>query len=295
MPQKIPVRSGSPASGTLPTSEAESRDYLLSLCWPHGEALCPRCSHRKIYSLSGRRMRCASCKYTFREFSGRWLNNGGLACSEWVALIKLFAEEKSVRRMTELLGLSHNTVYKALTAVRFSILAHALDAPQFLGPRTGLNSYLKGNRLTGGPKDMSMDTIPVYGILEKNGWVFIDLVPGLQAETVFHFHLNFHLKLVRSGNLVYTDRYREYDAMLFCGNDTLPYDCIRYYSAPARIDAMDSQFWAFARNRLKRFRGIPRRRFPLYLKELEFRFNNREQDLFPLLAQRLCGLVQEYC
>lgn len=278
---------------TLLASETEARDYLLSLCRPDGEPVCPRCNHHKIYSLSGKRLRCANCKYTFQEFSGRWLNNGALSSSEWLALIKLFAEEKSVHQMTELLGLSYNTVYKALTAVRFSILAHALDAPQLLGPQTGLDSYLKGNRLTGGPKDMRMDTIPVYGILEQDSWVFIDLIPGLQAETVFHFHLNFHLKLVRSGNLVYTDRYKDYDAMIFCGNDTLPYDCIRRYDAPARIDAMDSHFWAFARNRLKRFRGISCQRFPLYLKELEFRFNNRDNDLFPLLASRICGLVQK--
>lgn len=280
---------------TLLASETEAREYLLSLCWPDGEPLCPRCGHRKIYSLSGKRLRCASCKYTFQEFSGRWLNNGALSCSEWLALIKLFSEEKSVHQMTELLGLSYNTVYKALTAVRFSILAHAQDAPQLLGSQTGLDSYLKGNRLTGGPKDMRMDTIPVYGVLEKDSWVFIDLIPGLQAETVFHFHLNFHLKLVRSGNLVYTDRYKDYDAMIFCGNDTLPYDCIRRYDQPARIDAVDSRFWAFARNRLKRFRGISCQRFPLYLKELEFRFNNREHDIFPLLARRICGLVQKCC
>ena len=31
--------------------------------------------------------------------------------------------------------------------------------------------------------------------------------------------------------------------------------------------------------------------FPLYLKELEFRYNNRDRDLFELVAKYLCDLV----
>lgn len=277
----------------LLASETKARDYLLSLCWPDNEPLCPRCGRHKIYTLSGERLRCASCRYTFQSFSGRWVNNGALSSSEWLGLLKLFAEEKTVNQITESLRLSYNTVYKALTAVRFAILSHALDAAQLISPQTGLDSYLKGSRLTGGPKDMHMDTIPVYGILEKDNWVFIDLIPGMQAETVFHFHLNFHIKMERSGNLVYTDRYKEYDAMILCGNDSLPYNCIKRYDGPLRIDDTQSRFWAFAHHRLKSFRGISCQRFPLYLKEMEFRFNNREHDLFPLLAERLCGLVEK--
>ncbi|WP_147820188.1 transposase [Salidesulfovibrio onnuriiensis] len=273
-------------------SEAEAHDYLLSLCRPDGAPLCPRCGCRRIYTLSGSRMRCAECKYTFHEFSGRWLDNGALSCSQWLELLRCFAEEQSVDSITERLGLSCNTVYKALTVVRFSILAHAQDAAQLLGPQTGLDSFLNGSRLTGGPTRMRMETIPVYGILTKDDWAFIDLVPGLRAETVFHFHLNFQLKLERLGNLIYSERYRHYDALILCGNNALPYDCIRRHRTPVHIDVMDSGFWAFARHRIKRFRGISCQRFPLYLKELEFRFNNREQDIFPLLTRRICGLVR---
>ena len=32
-------------------------------------------------------------------------------------------------------------------------------------------------------------------------------------------------------------------------------------------------------------------RFPYYLKELEFRYNHRKTDLFPLITKSLCNLV----
>ncbi|WP_394705777.1 MULTISPECIES: transposase [Pseudodesulfovibrio] len=269
----------------------KAREYLLARTWPLGDPFCPRCGHRKVYSLSGERLRCASCKYTFQPFSGRWINNGALTPSEWLRLIVLFVEERSVHQMKEELGLSYNTVYKALTAIRFAILAHALDARQLISQATGLDSYLKGNRLTGGPREMRMDTIPVYGILRREELVFVDLVPGFQAETLFHFHMNFHLKLIRSGNLVYTDRYKEYDALMFCGNDSLPYEIIRRYDEPPHIDAVRDEFWEYAQVRIKKFRGISCQRFPLYMKELEFRFNNRDKSLPEILAAYLCALV----
>ncbi|WP_243544548.1 IS1595 family transposase [Pseudodesulfovibrio tunisiensis] len=274
-------------------NEQRAREFLLAHCWPGGEPYCPRCGNRKIYTLSGQRLRCSSCKYTFQPFSGRWINNGALSCTEWIGLTRLFMQERTVHQMKQDLGLSYNTVYKALTALRFAILAHAPDATQLMGPETGLNSYLKGTRLTGGPKDMRMDTIPVYGILHRDGLVFIDLVPGFQAETVFHFHMNFRLKLVRAGNLVYTDRYKDYDALVFCGNESLPYEIIRRHDEPPMIDARNDSFWRFARGRLKKFRGISCQRFPLYLKELEFRYNNRESQIFEALVSRLCALVPD--
>jgi len=277
--------------GVLLHDEAKARDYLLDLAWPTGDPYCPRCGNHRIYTLSGDRLRCANCKYTFQPFSCRWINNGALSPAEWLRLVTMFVDEKSVHEMKEEIGLSYNTVYKALTAIRFAILAHAIDARQLISPATGLDSYLNGNRLTGGPREMRMDTIPVYGILRREDMVFIDLVPGFQAETLFHFHMNFHLKLIRTGNLVYTDRYKDYDALMFCGNDSLPYEVIRRYDEPPHIDAVEDAFWEFARDRIKRFRGISCQRFPLYMKELEFRFNNRGKPLAGQLAAYLCALV----
>ena len=42
-------------------------------------------------------------------------------------------------------------------------------------------------------------------------------------------------------------------------------------------------FWSYAKRRLSKFNGLTDKKFILHLKECEWRFNNRQNDLFPLL------------
>ena len=48
-------------------------------------------------------------------------------------------------------------------------------------------------------------------------------------------------------------------------------------------------FWSFAKRRLSKFNGIHHHTFYLHLKECEFRFNHRNQDLYAVLL----GLLRE--
>ena len=276
----------------LLADEELAREHILRHCWPDGEVACPRCLERKCYGLVDGRYRCSGCKYTFQDFSGRWINNGGLNCRQWLALLRMFVEEHTTHGLAEQLELSYNTAYKALTALRFALVAGGTDAMQMFGPGTGLGQYVKGKKLTGLPGSRP-GLIPVFGVLEKTRWVFIDLLPNLDAETVFHFNLNFHLKLVLSGHIGYTDRYKGYDTLLFCGDDSLPYGCVRKTAGRAYVDASDSTFWTFALPRLRRFKGLSTRRFPLYIKELEFRFNHRDEPLFEKVLELLCSPVPD--
>lgn len=48
-------------------------------------------------------------------------------------------------------------------------------------------------------------------------------------------------------------------------------------------------FWSFAKERLLKYHGVDAEKFPLYLKELEYRYNHRDRDLFDDLIQVLVG------
>ncbi|GFM37152.1 IS1595 family transposase [Desulfovibrio psychrotolerans] len=301
MQNRHDIRTGGPPaatahgislSGDTARNEERAREYLLSHCWPSHQRFCPRCRAPRHYTLSAGRYRCAECRYTFQELSGRWINNGNLPPLTWLRIVDLFAREKNVHELASELDLSYNAAYKAVTTIRFAIMAHAMDAAQMFGPETGLGIYLKGKKLTGIPRESSRTAIPVFGILERNGWVFIDLVSGISAETVFHFNHSFHLAMHRNGYIVHTNRYRHYDTLVFCGDDSLPYQYIRRGEVPEHT--AEGSFWAFAEQRLKRFKGVTPQRFPLYLKELEFRYNHPSGDIFDTLVRYLCDLVPEY-
>ena len=46
-------------------------------------------------------------------------------------------------------------------------------------------------------------------------------------------------------------------------------------------------FWGVAKVRLYKFRGMDKKTFYLHLKECEFRFNNRDKDIYKLLLNIL--------
>ena len=53
--------------------------YLSRKCLKNRHRLCPRCRHRKKYTLKDGHYRCTKCKYTY-HVPGRWINHGRLTC-----------------------------------------------------------------------------------------------------------------------------------------------------------------------------------------------------------------------
>jgi len=42
-------------------------------------------------------------------------------------------------------------------------------------------------------------------------------------------------------------------------------------------------FWSFAKERFHKYHGIDKQNYPLYVKEMEFRFNHKNESVFNLL------------
>jgi transposase len=271
----------------LVSSEAEAHKYLSKKCLKNGHRFCPRCNNRKLYKLSSERRRCSKCKYTFHDFSGRWISHGRLSCVQWLSLIKLFELELSVRKMSEQMNLSYNTVYQAVQKIRLAILAHAPDAEELLDGEIELDESYFGGHRKGNRGRGAAGKVPVFGILERNGKVMVTVVPNVTAETL----LGLTVKTVRRGSIVYTDKFRSYDSLMFCGYRHLKIDHNkRFTSGKVYINGLEG-FWSWAKERLIKHHGVSKENFPLYLKELEFRYNHRHMDIFNIVSDYLCDLV----
>ena len=271
----------------LISSENRARNYLSKKCLKNGHRFCPRCSHRKLYKLKDNRRRCSRCRYTFHDFTGRWINRGRLSCIQWLSIFKLFELEVSVRKITDQMNLSYNTVYGAIQTIRYAILAHAEDGPDLLSGEIELDEAYFGGRRKGNRGRGAAGKIPVFGILERQGKVRVSVVQDVSAETL----LNLTLKTVRRGSIVYTDKFRSYDSLMFCGYRHLKVDHQkRFASGKVYINGLEG-FWSWAKERLIKYHGVSKTNFPLYLKELEFRYNHRHIDLFEKVADYLCDLV----
>jgi len=272
---------------SLVSSEAKARKYLLKKSLNFQQRICPRCGIRKLYKLRDGRRRCSRCKYTFHDFSCRWINHGNLTAVQWLGIIKLFELEVSVRKMASQMGLAYNTVYNAVKTIRLAIISHADDAEGLLAGEIELDESYFGGRRKGNRGRGAGGKVPVLGILERNGKVQVTVVPNVTAKTL----IGLTVKTVRRGSIVYTDKFGSYNSLMFCGYRHLKLDHNkRFSSGKVYINGLEG-FWSWAKERLTKHHGISKENFPLYLKELEFRYNNRDKDIFEIVADYLCDLV----
>ena len=102
------------------------------------------------------------------------------------------------------------------------------------------------------------------------------IVRDVSAETL----LTMAIKKVKRGSLIYTECFKSYDGLVSYGFKHRRINHEKHFgNGKVYINGIEG-FWSFAKQRLMKYHGISKERFNLYLKELEFRYNMREKDLF---------------
>lgn len=192
--------------------------------------------------------------------------------SKFVLALKLFVLEVPVNRAYRELGISYNTAHKVYSLVRKAIFhCTSGDGHLLKGEVEADESYFggkrKGNRGRG-----AKEKIPVFGILERQGKVRVEIVEDVSAESL----LRATIKKVKRGSLIYTDRFRSYDGLVMYGFKHERVDhSQRFSNGRVYINGIEG-FWSYAKERLLKYHGVGKDNFGYYLKELEFRYNNRE-------------------
>jgi len=122
----------------------------------------------------------------------------------------------------------------------------------------------------------------VLGILQRNGQVKVFAVPAREGKKV--------TRLVRAhtkpGSLYYTDDWQAYGSLRVQGDHVVVRKERGRPKGRDHINGIEG-FWSYAKNWLYPFRGVPRKHLHLFLGEICFRFNHRDEDLFPLLYSKL--------
>ena len=177
---------------------------------------------------------------------------------------------------------------RAITILRWAILVQ-LDHELLMNGEIELDESHFGGRRKGNRGRGAAGQVPVFGILERNGIVKVEVVRNVSAQSL----LKMTIKTVRRGSIVYTDKFRSYDTLMFCGYRHLRVDHGKCFaSGKVYINGLEG-FWSYAKERLAKFHGVSKEKFPLYLKEMEFRYNNRDKNIFNLVVQNLCSLVPD--
>ena len=132
-------------------------------------------------------------------------------------------------------------------------------------------SYFGGQRK--GKCDRSATgKVAVFGLLKRNGKVYTVTVPNTQTATL----LPIIREQVKPDSIVYTDCYRSYDVLDVSEFSHFRINHNTYFAERQNHINGIENFWNQAKRHLRKFNGIPKEHFELYLKECERRFNNSE-------------------
>jgi transposase-like protein len=200
-------------------------------------------------------------------------------------LIRAFAMALTATDAAELTGLSVRSVNPIYLKVRQRIAEHCEAQSPFRGEVEVDESYFGPKRVRGKRGRGAGGKTIVFGIFQRNGHVYTEVVPDARKKTL--------IKAIRGRvglrSIVHSDGWRGYDGLVDVGyarHLRVNHGDNEFANDRSHINGIES-FWAFAKHRLARFKGVPRYTFYLHLKETEFRFNHRRGNLYQAVLKLL--------
>ncbi|TVM29876.1 IS1595 family transposase, partial [Oceanidesulfovibrio marinus] len=200
-------------------------------------------------------------------------------------LVRLFALDIDAQRVTAMTKLNRNTVNRYLRLLRMAMARACEEESPFLGQVEMDESYFGPRRVRGVVGRGAGRKTIVFGILERGGRVYTQVVPNCSRKVI---HAIIQGKVDQESE-VFSDQYGSYDGLVDLGYQRhyrIRHGKGEFARGTNHINGIES-FWSFAKRRLQKFHGVPKATFYLHLKECEFRFNHRYVDLYKILL-KLC-------
>ena len=199
--------------------------------------------------------------------------------------LRCFALDLTATQAAELTGVHRNTANALYRRIRVR-LAEACEAESPLSGEVELDeSYFGPRRVPGRHGRGAGKKIIVFGLLKRHGKVFTQVVPNVRRKTLQDI-IQGRVELTST---LYTDTYISYHGLVDVGyakHYRVQHDKNEFARGSSHINGIES-FWSFAKRRLQKFNGVAPHLFYLHLKECEWRFNHRDQDLYRELLKLL--------
>lgn len=200
-------------------------------------------------------------------------------------LVKLFAVDLDASQIAKLSNLNRNTVNRYLAAIRERIADYCEAESPFSGEIEVDESYFGARRVKGLRGRGARGKTIVFGLFKRNGRVYTEIVPDCSKSTLQGIIRG----RVDLESVIHSDGWRGYDGLVDLGyrkHFRVEHGANEFANKQSHINGIES-FWGFAKTRLIRFRGLHKHTFYFHLKECEFRFNYRQQDIYKVILKML--------
>lgn len=202
----------------------------------------------------------------------RLLRRQRISKAKFKLIVLHFCQDLTAWETSILVKLNRHTVERYFTLFRRLIFKESLKEEKLSGEVEIDESYFGATRVRGKKGRGAGRKIPVVGLLKRNGKVYTKIVTGCSREELMPVIKG----KVLEGSTVYTDGWKSYDGLILYGykHRRIYHHKNEFARKRNHVNGIES-FWSYTKRRLRKFNGVPKNKFLLYLKESEWRFNNR--------------------
>ena len=265
-------------------TEGACQEYLAMCRWPDG-FVCPRCGHRRAYTVAKRRhWQCVSCRHQVSLTSGTILHRTKTALTAWFWAAYLMTTDKrgiSALLLQRQLGLKrYETAWMMLHKLRRAMVNTArdplhgeveIDVTWVGGPQAGLRGsrQLKGRRAA-----LVLVAVEKRGA-NRSGRVRMAVIPDFTAKTL----KSFIKQNITLGSTIYTDGLKSFTGLEGYHHvaRSQPDRTDLRKGAESVVPVADRAIGNLKQWLIGTYHGVSRGQLQVYLDEFVFRHNRRRK------------------
>ena len=198
-----------------------------------------------------------------------------------------FVLEVTARSAVDILDMQPNSAILFYRKIRTVINYHlALAAAEVFEGSIELDESYLGGRRKGRRSRGAAGKVVVFGILKRNGRVYTVVVDNAKSDTL----MPVIKQKIMPDSIVYTDSLDSYDKLDVSGFTHHRINHSKEFAdRQNHINGIEN-FWNQAKRVLRKYNGIDRKSFPLFLKECEFRFSFGTPSQQLKILRDWCGI-----
>ena len=253
---------------------------------------CKRCKSRVLHRLNDNRYECSKCYFRFSLKTDTYLKHSRVSLDVWYELLWWFVYGFTANKTAKETQLSQKLAHRCFTIIRKALFDYeernikpvfgtvevdeTYVGAKFKNRRKKNREYYR--RVEAVKRGRGAKTLlqPVFGFYQRNGTVYVEFVRDAEKKT---------LQDIIKGRIVlrskiYTDTWRSYRGLNRKGyyHRTIDHGKQEYVKQgkynKVHINGIEG-FWGYLKEQLLKHHGVRRSNLIYYVKEQEFRFNNR--------------------
>jgi transposase len=201
------------------------------------------------------------------------MRKGRLSVYKQDRLIEHFVSGSTARTAAILVGVNKSSAAYFYHRLREIIVFEIeQESPDFFDGEIEVDESYFGGKRKGKRGRGAAGKVPVFGLLKRGGKVYTKVIPDASSATLYPI---IERKVVPD-SIVYSDCWRGYNVLDVSDFKHFRINHSKLFADKANHINGIENFWNQAKRHMRKFNGVPKQHFGLFLKECEWRFNNSD-------------------